>query len=230
MPVIRMQPCLQNQGYAVGYLSALCVKENKSPRKIDIKKVQRHLVKIGNLPERVLTDKEFKGFSNSEMKKAIASVTDNYKGLEILLTDPERCIQLASKQIAGATMPEEKVILASILCILGQGKHAPVLAEAIRQYKDWDEAGTTPAWDNSGCASAAWMPYHRIGKRPRYIRPSHHIGKSKEAGAGRLSFPLPCHHYGHRSNRQPRSCLRTTGHADDTGCTGPFDPFVCRST
>ena len=67
-------------------------------------------------------------------------------------------------------------------------------------------------------------PYHRIGKRPRYIRPSHHIGKNKEAGAGRLSFPLPCHHYGHRSNRQPRSCPRTAGHADDTGCTGPFDP------
>ena len=105
MPVIRMQPCLQNQGYAVGYLSALCVKENKSPRKIDIKKVQRHLVEIGNLPQRVLTDKEFKGISNSEMKKAITSVTDNYKGLEILLTDPERCIQLAGKQIAGATMP-----------------------------------------------------------------------------------------------------------------------------
>lgn len=139
MPVIRMQPCLQNQGYAVGYLSALCVKENKSPRKIDIRKVQRHLVRIGNLPERVLTDKEFKGFSNSEMKKALASVTDNYKGLEILLTDHERCIQLVNKQIAQATMPEEKVILASILCILGQGKQAPVVAEAIRQYKNWDE-------------------------------------------------------------------------------------------
>lgn len=139
MPVIRMQPCLQNQGYAVGYLSALCVKENKYPRKIDIRKVQRHLVRIGNLPERVLTDKEFKGFSNSEMKKALAGVTDNYKGLEILLTDHERCIQLVNKQIAQATMPEEKVILASILCILGQGKQAPVVAEAIRQYKDWDE-------------------------------------------------------------------------------------------
>ena len=62
MPVIRMQPCLQNQGYAVGYLSALCVKENKSPRKIDIKKVQRHLVEIGNLPQRVLTDKGVQGF------------------------------------------------------------------------------------------------------------------------------------------------------------------------
>lgn len=139
MPVIRMQPCLQNQGYAVGYLSALCVKENKSPRKIDIKKVQRHLVKMGNLPERVLTDKEFKGFSNSEMKKALTTVTDNYKGLEILLSDPERCIQLVNKQMAQATGAEEKVILASILCILGEGKQAPVLAEAIRRYKDWDE-------------------------------------------------------------------------------------------
>ncbi len=36
-------------------------------------------------------------------------------------------------------MPEERVILASILCILGQGKTALKLAEAIRQYKDWDE-------------------------------------------------------------------------------------------
>lgn len=145
MPVIRMQPCLQNQGYAVGYLSALCIKENKSPRKIDIRKVQRHLVKIGNLPERVLTDKEFKGFSNSEMKKALTSVTDNYKGLEVLLTDHERCIQLVNKQILQTAIPEEKVILASILCILGEREQAPVLAEAIRQYKDWDEG-----WDYTG--------------------------------------------------------------------------------
>lgn len=139
MPVIRMQPCLQNQGYAVGYLSALCVKENKSPRTIDIKKVQRHLVKIGNLPERVLTDKEFKGFSNSEIKKALAGITDNYKGLEILMTDPKRCIQFVEKKINKVCKPEEKVILASILCILGQGETAPILAAAIRQYKDWDE-------------------------------------------------------------------------------------------
>lgn len=136
-----------------------CVsRKTNHPRKIDIKKVQRHLVKIGNLPERVLTDKEFKGFSNSEMKKAIASVTDNYYKVEILLTDPERQIQLASKQIAGATMPEGKVILASILCILGQGKHAPVLAEAIRQYKDWDEGWHYTGMGQFGMCPAAWMP------------------------------------------------------------------------
>ena len=138
MPVIRMQPCLQNQGYAVGYLAALCVKEGKSPRNADIKKIQQHLVKIGNLPERVLTDKEFKGFSNSEMKKALNEVTDNYKGLEVFLTDPERCKELVAGRIKKAS-GQDKVILASILCILGDNRYADVLEGAVRDYKEWDE-------------------------------------------------------------------------------------------
>lgn len=139
MPVIRMQPCLQNQGYAVGYLSALCVKENKPLRKADIKKVQQHLVKMDNLPERVLTDKAFKGFSNSQMQQAAESVTDHYKGLEILLTDRDRCLKFVDKQMSRAVSPQDKIILASIGCILGDSRQAPVLAEAIRGYAAWDE-------------------------------------------------------------------------------------------
>ena len=139
MPVIRMQPCLQNQGYAVGYLSAQCVKEHKALRKIDIKKIQKHLVQIGNLPERVLKDKEFKGFSNSEMKKAAGTVSDNYKGLEILLTDPERCQTLVLKQFEQAQETEAKVILASILCMLGDKKGSRTVAEAVKGYSKWDK-------------------------------------------------------------------------------------------
>lgn len=139
MPVIRMQPCLQNQGYAVGYLSALCIKENKSLRKVDLKKVQQHLVKIGNLPERVLTDKAFKGYSNAEMQKAAVRVTDHYQGLEILLTDHVRCLRLISKQMSEAVLPQEKIILASILCMLGDSSQSAVLADAVRDYAAWDE-------------------------------------------------------------------------------------------
>ncbi len=139
MPVIRMQPCLQNQGYAVGYLAALCAKEKKPLRKVDIKKVQKHLVKIGNLPERVLTDKEFKGFSNSAMKKAAINVTENYKGLEILLTDPDRCLEVVSKQLSQATIPKEKMILASILGILGNNKGSSILTDTVHQHTTWDE-------------------------------------------------------------------------------------------
>lgn len=138
MPVIRMQPCLQNQGYAVGYLSARCIKERKTPREIDIKKIQQHLVHIGNLPERVLTDKEFKGFSNAEMKQAVTDVTDNYKGLEVLLTDHRKCNDLVLSRI-NKVSGEEKVILASILGMLGNRKYSYVLKEAVEAYKDWDE-------------------------------------------------------------------------------------------
>lgn len=94
---------------------------------------------MGNLPPRVLTDKEFKGFSNSEMKKATVNVTDNYKGLEVLLTNPERCLELINKQFSQATMPQEKTILASILCILGDKRGAAILTDAVRQYAAWDE-------------------------------------------------------------------------------------------
>ena len=138
MPVIRMQPCLQNQGYAVGYLSALCVKEGKLPHKIDIKKVQRHLVEIGNLPERVLTDQAFEGFTREQLQAAAKSVTEQYKGLEILLTDPARCRSLMRVEIDRKKTDGERLILASILCMLGDSSHASVLEKAIREYEKWD--------------------------------------------------------------------------------------------
>mgnify|MGYP000234852516 CR=1 FL=1 len=98
-------------------------------------------------------------------------------------------------------MPEERVILASILCILGQGKHAPVLAEPSGNIKTGTRAGNYTGMGQFGMCLSRLDALSPHWERPRYIRPSHHIGKSKEAGAGRLSFPLPCHHYGHRSNR-----------------------------
>jgi len=41
MPVIRMQPCLQNQGYAVGWAAAIAAKNNQKIRYIDIKDLQK---------------------------------------------------------------------------------------------------------------------------------------------------------------------------------------------
>ena len=139
MPVIRMQPCLQNQGYAVGYLAALCVKEGKTPRQIDIKKIQRHLVKIGNLPERVLTDKAFKGYSNGELKRAAQTVTNRYEGLEVLLADTKRSLPWVRSQLAKTGDSAARLVLASILCMYGEKEAAPVVAEAVREKKEWDE-------------------------------------------------------------------------------------------
>lgn len=137
MPVIRMQPCLQNQGYAVGYLAAESCKDNKPLRKVDIKKIQRYLVKMGNLPERVLSDKEFKGYSKSEMRKAASTIGNNYQGLEILLANKEECIGIIEKELPSAS-PEARLNLASVLCMLGNAKGSDILADAIKDYPSWD--------------------------------------------------------------------------------------------
>ena len=139
MPVIRMQPCLHNQGYAVGYLAAMAVKEGKTFRQMDMKKIQPHLVEMGTLPARVLKEKDFKGYSSSEMKQAASGVTDNYKGLEILLTQPQECSRLLSRQIVRTTDAEARLILASILCMLGDKTYSSVVADAVRSYAEWDE-------------------------------------------------------------------------------------------
>lgn len=139
MPVIRMQPCLQNQGYSVGYLAAVAVRENESIRKVDIKKIQKYLVSIGNLPQRVLTDEEFQSFSDAEMKEAATSVSDNYKGLEVLLTDTSRCIALIRDQIKTPNLSaEHKIVYASILCMLGDKEYASTLKDYIASQSQWD--------------------------------------------------------------------------------------------
>jgi hypothetical protein len=140
MPVIRMRSCLQTQGHSVGYLASVAVKEGKPLRKVDLKKIQKHLVQIGNLPARVLTDKEFKGFSPKELQAAAVKVTDNYQGLEILLTDRPRCIELLKKQMTSdALNTAQSVICASILCMLGESFPAQVLVGAISGQTAWDK-------------------------------------------------------------------------------------------
>ena len=138
MPVIRMQPCLQNQGYSVGYLAATANKEQKPLRKVNIKQIQKHLVGKGILPERVLKEKEFKGFTGKDLEAAVENVTDNYKDLEVLLAEKDRCIPLLKKKI-GTVSGEAELIYAGILCTLGDKEHARIIAEKIRSYKEWDK-------------------------------------------------------------------------------------------
>jgi hypothetical protein len=139
MPVIRMQACLQNQGYSVGYLATVAVREGKPLRKVDIRKIQKYLVGIGNLPARVLTDSAFKGYSSREMKQAAATVTDNYRGLEVLLTDRKQCLEQVRRQIAAPGLSaDHAVTCAAILCMLGDSEYASVLAARIRQHSGWD--------------------------------------------------------------------------------------------
>ncbi len=58
IPCIRMQPDVQNQGYAAGVAAAEIVRRDIPSRALDIRTLQKHLVEIGNLPPSVLEEKD----------------------------------------------------------------------------------------------------------------------------------------------------------------------------
>jgi hypothetical protein len=145
MPVIRMQPCLQNQGYAVGWAAAIAARNNQLIRDIDLKSLQKDLVKIENLPISVLADQDNYPPTSEKIREAATTVTHNLDGLEILLWDKERSIPLMVEAFEQAKTPEDKLTYARILGMLGNPAGWRVLQQAIENERDWDKG-----WNYTG--------------------------------------------------------------------------------
>ena len=139
MPVIRMQPCLQNQGYAVGYLAAMLVKEGIPARKTDMKKIQRHLVSIGNLPERVLTEGESIPFTERDISNAVTRIGNDFEGLEVLFSDIVTGKGYLEKALKRSDDHKEKLNIAIALGVLGNDSGWEILADEVRLADGWDE-------------------------------------------------------------------------------------------
>lgn len=139
MPVIRMQPCLQNQGYAVGCAAAMAASNHQNIRYIDLKKLQNELVKINSLPEHVLTDTDNYPPSMEKIQQAAKTVVTDLKGLEILLWDQEKGIIALSDQYHFTENEDDKLVYARILGMLGNPTGWQDLIKAIDGYDDWDE-------------------------------------------------------------------------------------------
>jgi hypothetical protein len=138
MPIVRMQPDLGNLGYAAGAAAAMVVREHKTPRQIDVKALQRHLVEIGNLPESVLRDRDSFPMPDIEIEDALHRVTRDYDGLEVLLTDPPKA--LPKLRAAHDAVPaQQKLAYAHVLGIMGDAHGVDtLLAEAKRRLQQND--------------------------------------------------------------------------------------------
>jgi hypothetical protein len=139
MPVIRMQPCLQNQGYAVGCLAARLVKENVPVRRFNLKSLQKHLVELGNLPERVLTDRNNMPLPDSAFSEAINRMGNNFEGMEVLFSDIERGIKYLQEGLIKSVDDGQKLNIAIALGVLGIDSGWELLAGEIKAHKEWDK-------------------------------------------------------------------------------------------
>jgi len=158
MTLTRMQPDLQNQGYAVGMAAALAVRSTGGiVRDIDIKLLQKELVQNGCLEERVLTDVDSFPMSQEAIAQAVKKLQvltidvhqkhehdDTHPALAAVMSHPQQSIPLLRDVYAKTSDPRTKQNFARILAILGDATGKDTLIEAVKNAPDWGKG-----WDYS---------------------------------------------------------------------------------
>ncbi|MCL5281279.1 MAG: FAD-dependent oxidoreductase [Planctomycetes bacterium] len=138
MPVIRMQADIQNQGYAAGVAAAIAARESKCLREIDIRVLQKHLVEKGNLPAKVLTEKDSFPLSQEMVVQAVRTVVKDFNGIEVIFTQPEQALPLLREAYAAGDSGPAKLTYAHILGIMHDPTGVRTLVEAV-QAREWDK-------------------------------------------------------------------------------------------
>ena len=139
IPFIRMQPDIQNQGYAAGVAAAMAAKANAGTREVDVRVLQKHLVEIGNLPESVLTDEDSYPMPTEKIEDAVESAKDNYKDVEIILSHPGQGVALVREAFGKAQEPQDKLTYAHILGTMGDDSGLDVLMASVKAVPEWDK-------------------------------------------------------------------------------------------
>lgn len=138
MPVIRMQPDVQNQGYAAGVAAATAARTGQTLREIDVHRLQEHLVRKGNLPAEVLKQKNSFPLPKARIEQAVRSVVKDFNDIEVIFTQIDTALPLLREACKAAESKEDKLTYAHILGILGDPIGAATLAEAVAS-REWDK-------------------------------------------------------------------------------------------
>jgi len=138
MPILRMQPDIQNQGYAAGLAAAMAAKAGTGTRAIDIKALQKLLVEKGNLPASTLTDKDSYPFPHERIAAAVASLRNEYDGVAVVLAFPHEALPLLREAYKSAASDKDKLVYAHVLGMFGDATGAPSLVQAVAAAA-WDK-------------------------------------------------------------------------------------------
>ena len=133
MPIIRMQPDIQNMGYVAGVAAATASRDGKGVRDISVRDLQRHLVEKGIIPEEVLGWKDSWAISSGELAKAVKSVGDACRDVNVVLDHAQEALPLLREAYAKAETPAERLSYAHVLGILGDPAGVETLLAAIKE-------------------------------------------------------------------------------------------------
>jgi len=136
VPLTRMQPDIQNQGYAAGLIAATCARDDVATRSVNLKPIQEQLVKKGVIPARALTDRDSYPLPAATVEQAVAAVKGGH-GMAVILTQTEQALPLLRKAYAAAT-DADKLTYAKVLAVLGDPAGLDTIIAALDAAK-WDK-------------------------------------------------------------------------------------------
>ena len=137
MPIIRMQRDVQNQGYAAGLAASMALSTG-SVRMIDIRALQKELVKGGTLDASVLTDTD-EPVTDAALAAAVKGLsTETFAGLEKILERPEAALPLLQKEYAEAIPSAHSLATALALVLVGDNQGLDEIIEAV-DSADWSK-------------------------------------------------------------------------------------------
>ena len=141
IPSIRMQPGVQNLGYAAGVAAAMAAKAGVPARDIDLRALQAHLVGNGCLTPGVLKHKDSFPLPDSQVQAAVRTLAEkDYSGLGAIMASENRSILMIQEAYRdAATSVEGKLRCAHVLGMLGDATGIDTLVAKIRDARDFDE-------------------------------------------------------------------------------------------
>jgi len=133
MPIMRMQPDIQNQGYVAGLAGATAVREGKTFRSLDVKSLQKQLVKDGVIPAEVLSWTDNAVVGMERLATAVKNVGDGYKDISLVLAQPEQSLPLLRRAYEKSEKDSSRLIYAHVLGIMGDAAGVNTLTEVISE-------------------------------------------------------------------------------------------------
>jgi len=152
LPVVRMQPDVQNQGYAAG-LAAAAAHHDGRTRALNLRALQRRLVEVGILPPETLAQEDsFPLPAQVVHASARQGPTDLYHAA-VIFAHPEESAPVLEETIRSESDGERREVAALALGLMGRSEAAPALA-AIVGSRPWDEGWNFRGMDQFGFSAS----------------------------------------------------------------------------
>ena len=160
MPILRMEPDVQNQGYAAGVASAMAVAADVPVRAIRVKALQHHLAEKGIIPFETLETGDSFPPKDTDFERAIRTLPNDYDGLAVLMSDLARAIPRLQTAWRTAENPEAKLVYAHVLGMMGDRTGEETLLAKFKS-SSWDRG-----WNYRGMSqfmrSVSWTDSYAI--------------------------------------------------------------------